>query len=247
MPDIFQHLPSGPWLAALVVLGLLALALWIVAIRTILRSPKFLRKALWILLTFFTFGFTWRTGGVSISIGLPFGALYVLWFARWGASPTAAEIAARQRAMTPVTAERHTVLAIHGAYGLLLAAFAVQMLWAIFGPLMPAMLKGVADNDPFLGAFRLSMGVFGALCLAGFTFLAFRPYPLAKLLCGLCAFAWTGHALMSLFIMPMVLGASFPATMHAAVVGGCGLVAAGCGIAHHLLDRRMTGPWLRAA
>jgi hypothetical protein len=249
MAEILHGL--GFWLWPLAAVGLIGLAMWILAIRAIFRSPKFLRKWLWVVLTFLGFGFSWRVGPhATVGIGLPVGALYVLGFARWGMEPTAEEIARHATASAGAPADPRKVLMLRVAYLAFAAALVVQLGWALFGPLLPAMTGQMAAGGAGLRDFvfwlRIGTGVFGLACTAGVVLLAFRPYPLAKLLCGLAGLAWIGHALMSLAIMPMILGSAFPVGLHAAVIGGCGIVAAACGVTHQLVDPRLSGPYLRA-
>lgn len=244
----FQSFAGTPFPAPLIAIGLIGLGIWVWAIVTVVRSPKFLRKFLWILLTLLTFSFSWsEAGGRTLGVGLPVGALYVLGFARWGKSPTDAERAARALLSQVPAATRQSVRTLHIAYGCLAAAFAATTAWTAFGPVSPMMIQASGADAVFGHAFRLSMAVFGAVFLSLLVFLAVRPYPLAKLLCAFCALAWIGHGLISLLVMPMAFGPGFPTALHAGIVGGAGLVAAACGIVHHRLDRRLTGSYLRAA
>jgi ABC-type Co2+ transport system permease subunit len=76
------------WLIGLAVIGV---AIWVAALVLVIRSPKFRRKWLWALLTLVTFSYGRHVvPGVTISAGLPFGALYVLWFWRCGPAPIGA-------------------------------------------------------------------------------------------------------------------------------------------------------------
>lgn len=221
---------------------------WGAAIVTVVRRRKFLRKALWILLCFVTFSIRWPLApGETLTVGAPLGALYVLGFARWGMTPTPEEIAAAHANARPVVAPADQVRLLHAAYGLFAAAFAIQMGWVVFGPALQAFTPPGADIDTLLPGFRNSMLVFGLAMFAFQVFLAVRPYPWAKLVCALAAVAWTGHGVMSFFLLPHVAPPGYPVGLHAAITSGSGLVAAACGLLHLRIDPRLGGTYLRAA
>lgn len=245
MSDLGAALAAKPWILAL---AAASIAIWVLAVWTIFRSEKFVRKWLWVLLTLVTFTVRWSLDGqLTVAVGIPLGALYVLGFARWGRWPTAEEIAARAISPHAPIASRRAVVTLHLAYAAFAAAFAAMMLWLQLGPVMSAMLGAVGDTGSFGDTVRMAMAAFSALMLAFLIFLAVRPYPWAKLVCAFAAVAWLGHGLMSLFIMPAVLGPAFPAVPHAAFTAGAGVVAAVCGVIHLRIDRRLAGPRLRAA
>ena len=216
--------------------------------RSDLGSDKFLRKWLWLLLTLLTFTLRWPASDtVTVGVGIPLGALYVLGFARFGPAPTAEAVAKRRRTDSPPLAATGSLQLLRAAYGLLALAFFGILAWLTFGPLMPTLLAQVGGGGDALPGFRTSMLAFG-LVFGGFlVFLAARPYPWAKLVCGFAAFAWLTHGLISLLILPQVLGPSFPAATHAAITAGAGLVAAACGIVHYRIDPRLSGPPLWGA
>src|SRR5262249_52600301 len=102
----------------------------IAAVWAVAKSPKFLRKGLWILLTLLNVSFGWTIGpGATVGVGIPIGALYVLWFWRFGRQPTAEQLARyaerRARGRAP-TAASPKVLVLRGAYLAAVAATAVM-------------------------------------------------------------------------------------------------------------------------
>ena len=63
------------------------LALWGVAAVTVLSSAKFRRKGWWLLLSIVSFGWKVSAGDTVIFVGLPLGAIYILFFAWLGSKP----------------------------------------------------------------------------------------------------------------------------------------------------------------
>jgi hypothetical protein len=85
MQNLWTFVQNNPWILAVVGFGLAA---WIGALVAIVRATKFRRKWLWALLTLLSFSWSWEVGpGETLSVGFPLGALYVLWFWRFGPSP----------------------------------------------------------------------------------------------------------------------------------------------------------------
>ena len=86
MSEIWSFLSQNPAFVALVTS---AGAIWIASIAVVVRSAKFRKKWLWGFLTTGALFFGWGVAapGVTLSVGVPLGALYVLWFWRYGPSP----------------------------------------------------------------------------------------------------------------------------------------------------------------
>lgn len=225
---------------------LASLAVWIAAIWTVVKSPKFLRKGLWILLTLLSFSFSWGIGsGATIGVGVPVGALYVLWFWRFGRPPTTEQVArhaerrANGRAPTAPTAK---VLVLRGAYWAAAAACLVMTGMFLFGgfehilisdmefpssELPPAFLQTVRYGDTLL------LAAMGGL----FAFLSFRPYWWGKLLLVWAGFAWTGFG--------AGLSAWKGIDTPLALVLAAGLTMLAAAIAHQAADPRFSGSYLR--
>jgi len=245
MTDILDYMGRRPWLWLLFAVST---AVWIGGIVAVFRSSKFLRKWLWLLLCLLSFSFSWSVGpGTTLSIGLPLGAAYVLWFARYGPAPTDEERARRAaKTAPPASVSPHRLLVLRVAYGAFAAAIVSLAAWMVFGPIQKIFALAGAGSE-FMLAFNLMAGLMTAAFVGLAAFLAWRPYWWGKLLCALGALSWIGHGAMSVFLMPMVLGPEFPAALHGAVVGGCGLIALAAGVAHQWADPRFGGTYLRAA
>lgn len=71
---------------AAVAIFVVGLTVWIVALWTIFRKSKFRRKWWWALLASVAFSF-WPTDIPGLSVGIPLGSVFVLWFARFGPNP----------------------------------------------------------------------------------------------------------------------------------------------------------------
>ena len=94
MQEIWDYIRDNPWLW---ILFALCSAAWVASIVVIFRSPKFLRKWLWFLLSLFSFSYSWSVSDdMTIGVALPIGSLYIIWFWRFGRPPTADEIARRE-------------------------------------------------------------------------------------------------------------------------------------------------------
>lgn len=92
-PELAEDFTRTSWL--LPAIGA-SIAVWLCAIALIARSAKFLRKWLWVVSTFITFSIDWELrDGADIRLWIPLGALYVIWFWRCGAAPTAAQVERR--------------------------------------------------------------------------------------------------------------------------------------------------------
>ncbi len=84
MSDLIHITTLGPGTA---VFACLSTVIWITSVMLIIRSPTFRRKWLWGLLTLVNFGFSFSfsltaEAGEMIRVGVPLGALYVIWFWR---------------------------------------------------------------------------------------------------------------------------------------------------------------------
>ncbi len=82
MSAILDFVRANPWVLVAVAVGL---AVWISAVRVVFKSPKFKRKWLWFFLSVFSFSYDFDISpGVTLWIGVPVGAFYVLWYWRFG-------------------------------------------------------------------------------------------------------------------------------------------------------------------
>ncbi len=227
---------AHPWIWPVAAVGF---AIWLAALVAIVRSPKFLRKILWVLLTFISFSYQWRTGDVQLGVGIPIGALYVLWFWRFGPSPTPERIAdAAARAQAP-PASSTRVVSVRAAYVAALVATAligwamlsggVAALFAQFAPLSLEMVSAMTS--------AATMPI--VLLVATLVFLIVRPYWWGKILAFWTGLSWSGFsAVMTAFngwnnTLAMTLAA--------------GVIMLMVGIAHQLLDPRWSGTYLRAS
>jgi hypothetical protein len=244
--DLFlAYLRDNPWIWAVLALGV---AVWAVAVALIFRSEKFVRKWLWVLLTLANFSFGWSIGpGSTVSIGFPIGALYVLWFWRYGRPPTAETLAnarAKRNAPAP-TGPIRKLIALRAAYAVAVAAALTLGWYLTSGQMDGAFLAGAGSADELQqaipGGLHTILLVFAGVPFIGltgaFTLLAFRPYWWGKVLCAMCGISWTMFSLAS-----------------AAMPGGAGIqilpLAAGAAvfaaaIVHQIVDPRFSGSYLR--
>ena len=245
MQPLIDFIANNPWFW---VVGALGLAVWVGALVVIFRSPKFIRKWLWVLLTFVQFTFSWSASeNLTIGIGIPLGALYVLWFWRFGKAPTPEQIAQaeakaaeRRAAPYPHAKSRMAVEFLRVAY--LLAAVAAGMVsWMAASGAMFRLIVIPGEPDAFPSEMMLPIqvadGVFGVALAGLFVFLSFRPYPWGKVVCALCAVAWTG------FVIPISPISGMSGGL--ALVLGSGLSMAAAAITVQVIDRRFGGPYLR--
>jgi hypothetical protein len=232
------------WLIGLAIIGV---AIWIAALVLVIRSSKFRRKWLWALLTLCTFSFARQVApGVTVSAGLPLGALYVLGFWRWGSEPAGAARATRP---TPANKVRMPVrlLAVRIGYalggacclglGLLAGSGTLTSLVLEAGGPMPAVQP---QFRPMLQALEYSEVAF-AIVLAGiFGFLAVRPYGWGKLLCAWAGLSWLGFSLIFAIVAPQSGG---PLTIAVGLAGALMLATAAT---HQIVDPALGGPPIRA-
>ncbi len=82
---MLKSILDDPWALMLIVSGTF---IWIAGFVVIYRSPKFQRKWVWVIvnLVAFTFYGLATSPGTSISLGIPIGSYYVLWYWRFGKS-----------------------------------------------------------------------------------------------------------------------------------------------------------------
>jgi hypothetical protein len=242
---LWNYLASHPWLWLLMAASL---AIWVVAIWIVVKSPKFLRKGLWILLTLVSFTFSWGIApGATFGVGIPVGALYVLWFWRFGRPPTAEQLArhAERRASGRApTAASAKVLVLKGAYWAAAAACLVMVGLTFFGGLEHIMVGDMGIPASEMPPGFLSMIRYGdSLLLAAlgglFVFLSSRPYWWGKLLLVWAGFAWTG------FGVGLTAWKGFDAPLALVLVAGLTMLAAA--VAHQVTDPRFSGSYLRPA
>lgn len=232
-----------PWLGPAM---LLSFAIWIAAVVVVVRTPKFRRKWLWLLLTLFTFQYGWSLeGGTSISVGVPLGSLYILWFWRFGPSPSVALLerdALRRQLTKTVTGTSAQIVRLRVAYGLAGAASLGMVVLAASGAVVGFMNEMTEDIFATLPTARYLPLIQAAMlsALTGLFVLLFkRPYWWGKLLCAWAGLAWSGFG----FASSLLLGAAL-VPLAALVCGLMLLVAAGL---HQSADRRFSGSYLKAA
>lgn len=245
MQLIFDYLNANPWLYAILVAGVIV---WTASIWVIFASPKFLRKWLWLLLAFVSFTWSWEASpGFTLSIGLPLGSLYVLWFWRFGRSPTEEEIARHgpKLAAPGPSAANWKVVCVRLAYALAAVSSAVMGVWAGSGTAVTVLLSpvgGIGNLPPdfalIFGAMKYFQAAF-AIALSGlFAFLVFRPYGWGKLIALFCGIGWLGFCGAM-----MILSGDFDGRCLPLLAAAIGMIAA-C-VLHHSADPRITGPYLR--
>lgn len=246
MHDLIGHL-NKPWIWAI---GILGFATWTTAITLVIRSSKFLRKWLWGLLSLFSFTYGWSPEpGVMVSVGLPLGAAYIIWFWRFGPSPSPEALekeATRRSSRPPPVGSPKQINRLRASY--LLAAAATLLvaglaMSGLIGGFMEGLMVAQTGTTPaemrqFFDAMRLAQGIM-LLGLAGlFAFLAIRPYWWGKLLCLWAGLSWGGFGLVGWAFggelvptLGWILGAAFSMITAAVVL--------------QLVDPRFGGSYLR--
>lgn len=233
-----------PWLGPLV---LLCVAIWVASLVVVVRTPKFRRKWLWGLLTFASFTYSWSTeANEMIRVNLPLGSLYILWFWRFGPSPSAAVLeqdALRRQSAAATVVTPARIARLRLAYGLAVAASLGMVALAGSGAVLRFMndmagedLSGILPTARYLPLIQAAM----LSALTGLLIFLFkRPYWWGKLLCAWAGLAWTGFGLISsLLLGPGVVPLS------ALCAGVAMLVAVGL---HQSADRRFSGSYLKPA
>jgi len=241
-------LERNPWIW---VIGFIGLAIWVAALTLLIRSSKFRRKWLWALLSVFSFSYAWSPQpGMMVSVGLPIGAVYILWFWRFGIPPSQEDLerdAAQRRARpAPVVAPAKVVL-LRACY-IVATAATLLMGWlavsGLLGDLMLSMMGSKGGSIPpdfryFFNAIRVPQGAL-MVGLAGVcVFLSFRPYWWGKLICFFAAFSW-GMFGLALTIFPGAFGPTLGWVLASAV----GMFAAT--VVLQLVDPRFGGSYLRS-
>ncbi len=248
MQPLFSYLAANPWIWLVVIAGL---AVWIGALLVIFKSGKFRRRWLWVLLSLVTFSYGWQpVPGMTISVGAPIGALYILWFWRFGPAPSKADLARD----TEARARNQMVRAPHGKVRALrliywaAAAACEAMAWLSWSGAITKLFLSFgagtgAPPDLADSAFTQITDVGGGIFMAAFgglfAFLSFRPYWWGKLLC-----AWAGLAWSMFGLMNAVMGGW---RMTGGLVLAAGLTMVFVGIAHQIIDPRFGGSHLRDA
>ncbi len=246
MQTLFDYLNANPWIYGIMALSL---AVWIAALSVILTSPKFLRKWLWALLTLVSFTFTWAIDThFTLGVGIPVGALYVLWFWRFGKSPTDEEIA--ERGPKPAGEGRRgmawQIVCLRLAYLIAIAGAAALGVWAVTGnvfePIFSLAGATIADIPPDFRAMLEVVKYFQAgfmfLICGVFVLLFLRPYGWGKVLTLFSALSWLGFC--SAFTL---LSGGFDMRIAPVLAAGVGMVLAAA--LHHIADPRFTGTYLR--
>ena len=245
MDLLWTYLGGHPWVWLYMVA---ALAVWIAAVWTVAKSPKFLRKGLWILLTLLSFTFSWEIApGATVGVGVPIGSLYVLWFWRFGRPPTAEQLARhierRAKGRAP-TAAPVKVLVLRGAYWAAAAATLVMIGLIFLGGFEHIMVNDMgAPSSELPPGFMLMIRSGDTLLLAVlgglFVFLSIRPYWWGKLLLVWAGFAWTG------FGAGLSAWKGFDTPLALVLAAGVAMLAAA--VAHQAADPRFSGSYLRPA
>ncbi len=247
MQQLIDFIQANPWVWVVLAVGL---AVWAGSIWIVIKSAKFRRKWLWALLSCMSFSFTWSVGpSASFTLGLPLGALYILWFWRFGPSPSAEELARdAERRRNP-----EQRVGSDGKLRLLRAAYAIASVatlavgWvAVSGRLGALMLSFFRSHSDELSleasmfdAMRYPQGAMMLVFVGLFVFLFFRPYWWGKLICVWAGVSWLG------FSSIIGLMAGFTDTVAYVLVASLAmLLAAGL---HQFADPRFSGSYLRAA
>jgi hypothetical protein len=219
------------WLAAAA-----SFAVWVSAVVLIFRSAKFRRKWLWLLLSLFTFSFGWSPElGLRLTAALPLGALWVIWFWRFGPAPVVTTVAPDS---APQGIRPSGGRLVRSAYALALLPVLAVAWVAMSGALMEAFLasaglQGSPDLRAFMAVAKSAAVVpLGALFVA-LAYLARRPYWWGKLLLGWAGLSWAGFGAAGL-----VLGLPIPLVV---VVLASGLTMLGVLVVHQIVDPRMSG------
>ena len=249
MYELTDFIAQNPWIW---VVGLISLAMWIAAISVVIRSPKFRRKGLWGLLTLVSFSYSWSVSpGETFSLGLPFGAAYVLWFWKFGASPSPDDLetdAARRSAADARPVSPFKLALVRGAYAISAAATA-WVGWLIGSGGMIGLVHRIiapedADGPPVFQAFAGAAWYPPAalvFALAGlFAFLSVRPYWRGKILCVWAGLSWS---LFSLSLSALAGGRDTALTG----VLVAGLCLSATAVIHQVSDPRFRGSYLRGA
>jgi len=246
MQTLFDYLNANPWIYGVMAASLVV---WIAALWVIFASPKFLRKWLWMLLAFVSFSYSWPVAdNFTFGIGLPLGALYVMWFWRFGKSPTPEEIAERgpklkqdQHIEAP-TGGAGQRIALRTAYVIASLASLTLAIWAGLGHAVELM-DDIAGELPspelreIWSAVRYPQAVFGILFTGLFVFLVTRPYWWGKILCLWAAVSWLGFG-----VAVMLMWQADPRLFVPIGTGSAMLLAF---IIHQIADPRFTGTYLR--
>lgn len=228
-------LTAHPWLMPL--MGV-SLAIWVAAVVVIVRSRKFLRKLLWLLLSIVSFSVHWSEGPVTISAGFPIGAVYVLGFWLFGPQPTPEQIAAaRKRAEQPPASGRK-VFALRAAYGAATLA-ALLMGWTAISGSVFGIFERVGFPVEMLETMRPMMIAPLVLLFAVLIFLSLRPYFWGKIIAFWAGLSWVG------FSGAATLMAGWSNTLTMILAAGIIMLAAG--ITHQVIDPRWSGPPLSLA
>gem|GEM_PF-1902204 len=239
---VVESFLAYPWLWTIALAGL---AIWLAALVCIFRSRKFLRKWLWALLTLFSFSFSWSVGGGTFGVGIPLGAIYVLWFWKFGRAPTPEQRAkAEQRRLAPPpTGSGRSILLLRIAYGLAIASLVLVGGLTASGKVMEALLALVGETpQDFMGwemmvAMNVTAGVLALAMAYLFVFLLRRPYWWGKLICLWVGLGWFGFGLVGLLLSGGHL------TLLAVALGGIVMLTAA--ILHQIADPRFSGSYLR--
>jgi hypothetical protein len=231
---IASALAAHPWLLPL---AITSFVIWLCAAIVVIRSRKFLRKLLWLLLSLVSFSFSWSEGPVSISAGLPIGALYILGFWLFGPAPTPEQIEAARKRAEPKQASLRQVVALRFAYGAAVVAALLMGYIFVSGRFLDAFGDGVFPLEMFQAMRPLMIGTI-ALLAAVLVLLVARPYFWGKLIAFWAGLSWTGFSAAS----TLITGWSNTVSMTLAA----GITMLAVGIIHQIIDPRWSGPPLRA-
>ena len=248
MEPLIDGLQRNPWIW---MVGVASFTVSLAAVSLVVRSAKFRRKWLWGLLCLFTVTYGWTPRpGLMITVGLPLGAAYVLWFWRFGRPPSPEALerdAARRRARPAPTASGLAVNLARAAYGLA-AASTLLLGWLAasgrIGDLMLNLLATQGGEPPLafrsaLQAIRFFEGGLMAALAGLFLFLAARPYWWGKVLCLWAAVSWGGFGLVG----AVFFGAGAQPTLVGVLVAAVGVLTAA--VVVQVVDPRFGGSYLR--
>ncbi|MBP2159664.1 MULTISPECIES: hypothetical protein [Asticcacaulis] len=246
MQTLFDFLNANPWIYAVLAAGL---AVWIAALLVIFGSPKFLRKWLWVLLSLVSFTFSWQVDdNVALSIGLPLGALYVLWFWRFGKSPTDEEIAERgpKPAGDGPRGKGWQILSLRLAYLMAITAVITVGIWTLSDSSVDLIFAqgGITVADlptdfrMMLDLVRYFTAGFMILLCGMFVLLFLRPYGWGKILMLFCTFSWLSFSGVQVLVTGTLDARALPV-----LIAGAGMLLAI--LLHQIADPRFTGTYLR--
>ncbi|HTW36000.1 MAG TPA: hypothetical protein VMD53_15375 [Rhizomicrobium sp.] len=241
MQELWSYIRDIPWLWVFLAVGS---SVWIASVVVIFRSTKFFRKSLWLLLSLFSSKYLWSiSNDATIGIGIPIGALYILWFWRFGRQATPEEIARREARSEANANSPFMLMFLRAVYFGAALAFGVSGYVAASGVRSyPAatMHQSNVHSSKFLFTSAEMVIFLSALSVALvllMLFLSYRPYWWGKIICLWTGVSWIGYAMIS----------PHPSSPLAPVVAFiCGVFMVAAAVAHQIIDPRFSGAHLRS-